>query len=115
MPPVAAADLNADSAFLEEGARLFEQRKFSEAVKAFEKLQATHPDDARVWYFSALARGFATKDWRGETERLVERGVERERLGTPNRAKIEATFASLKKETGKDWLEAYRKRVRQSS
>jgi TolA-binding protein len=114
LPPVASVDLDPDSAYLTEGVRPFEQRKYGEALKVFERLQTTHPDDARVWYFSALARGFSTNDWRGETERLVEHGIERERLGTPNRTRIDATLAFLKKEHGKDWLDAYRQRVHQN-
>jgi hypothetical protein len=112
LPPT---DPDLDGGFLTAGARFMDQRKFADALKAFEELQKTHGDDARVWYFSALARGFSTNDWRGETERLVEKGIERERLGTPNKAKIDSSFSSLKKETGKEWLAAYRQRARAAS
>ena len=107
-----ATDPDLDRGYLSEGARLMEQRKYADAFKVFHELQMTHPDDARVWYFSALARGFSTNDWRGETERLVEKGIEREREGTPNKTKIDSAFSILTKETGKDWLDAYRRRAR---
>ena len=57
-----------------------------EAKEAFARLQAANPDDARVWYFSALANGLATRDWKGESERLVDhRRRRRRRPGSPDR------------------------------
>ena len=69
------------------------------------------PDDARVWYFTALANGLATKQWTGETEELVARGVEREKAGTPPAADIDAAFSDLTRANGKDWLAYYRRRA----
>jgi hypothetical protein len=97
---------------LEPGATLLNQHKYKEALDSFTKLEQTNPDDARVWYYAALAHGFATKQWTDEgTGRLVEKGIECERAGTPPRAVIDATFSKLTSDTGKDWLAAYRKRV----
>lgn len=101
----------ADRAF-EPGAALLNQHKYKEALDYFSKLEQTNPDDARVWYYAALAHGFATKQWTEDgTGRLVEKGIECERAGTPSRDVIDATFSTLTSETGKDWLAAYRKRV----
>jgi len=101
----------ADAA-LEPGATLLNQHKYKEALDYFSKLERTNPDDARVWYYAALAHGFATRQWTEEgTGRLVEKGIECERAGTPSRAVIDATFDKLTSDQGKDWLAAYRKRV----
>jgi TolA-binding protein len=103
-----------DDPHLASALSLFEDREYAAARDAFLRLTEEDPDDARAWYFAALANGFATGDWRGETERLVKRGVERERAGTPTRAEIDAAVADadLTAATGKDWLAAYRKRAR---
>ena len=69
------------------------------------------PDDARVWYFTALANGLTSKKWTGETEELVTRGIERERYGTPPAADIDAAFSGLTRTNGKDWLAYYRGRA----
>ncbi|WP_165219670.1 tetratricopeptide repeat protein [Aquisphaera insulae] len=96
---------------LDAGAALFRSGKYAEAGKYFEELTRTSPDDARVWYFAALSRGLATHDWKGRTETLVERGLEREKAGTPDRSEIDAAFVDLTTETGRDWLAYYRKRA----
>ena len=46
---------------LRPGANLFQQRKYALALEAFRKLQVTHPQDARVWYYSALASGMLSQ------------------------------------------------------
>ncbi len=99
------------SALLQAGVESFQQRKYSEANEIFAGLSKTQPDDARIWYFAALSRGFATRDWKGETERLVTQGVEREKAGKPDKPRIDAAFADLTPETGKDWLSFYRRRA----
>ena len=93
---------------------LFRQGKWAEARDLFAKLQADSPDDARVWYFSALANGLASRDWKGESERLVAAGMAREKAGKPEKAKIDAAFADLTPATGKDWLAFYRNRTSQA-
>ncbi len=90
---------------------LFKEGKYAEAVTAFKRLQSTAADDARVWYYSALANGLATRQWRGETERLVLAGLDREKAGTPPTAEIDASFSGLTAANGKDWLAGYRKRI----
>jgi hypothetical protein len=97
-------------ALLMPGVNLFQGKKYKEASVAFSELAQVKPDDARVWYYAALSRGFATGDWKGETERLVMRGVEREKAGTPPKPEIDSAFAGLTHETGKDWLSFYRRK-----
>jgi hypothetical protein len=98
-------------ALLTPGVEQFEKKQYKEAFESFSNLAQTKPEDARVWYYAALARGFATADWKGETERLVMRGVEREKAGSPPKPEIDATFRGLTHETGKDWLNFYRRRA----
>ena len=97
---------------LQPGIELFRQKKYDQASEAFDSLTRTKPDDARVWYFAALSRGLATRDWKGQTEKLVTEGVEREKAGTPEKSQIDSAFADLTAETGKDWLAFYRRRAR---
>lgn len=91
---------------------LFKKNQFAQARDAFTKLGETSPNDARIWYYAALANGYATNVWNGETERLVNKGVETEKAGTPELAKINATFADLAPPSVKAWLDAYRSRAR---
>lgn len=97
---------------IKPAADLFGAKKFADARAALAKLQQSNPEDARVWYYSALANGFATGKWDGETEQLVLKGVERERAGTPDAAQIDAAFSGLTGATGKSWLAAYRQRAK---
>lgn len=91
--------------------RLFQGKQYAEASSAFRALAQGHPDDARAWYFAAIANGLATRHWRGETEQLVNKGVERERAGTPGTAEIDAAFAELTKDNGREWLSFFRHRA----
>jgi hypothetical protein len=97
---------------LQPGIELFRQKKYDQASEAFDSLTTTKPDDARVWYFAALSRGLATRDWKGQTEKLVSEGVEREKAGTPEKSQIDSAFADLTAETGRDWLAFFRRRAR---
>ena len=108
----AAATETADQA-MEPAVDLFKQGKYAEANAAFAKLQAAYPDDARVWYFSALSNGLATRNWKGESEKLVATGMAKEKAGTPDKAKIDAAFGDLTTLSGKDWLAFYRNRAAQ--
>ncbi len=99
------------STLLRAGVELFQQKNYDQASEIFASLSKTHPEDARVWYYAALSRGLATRDWKGETERLVIQGVDREKAGKPNKVQIDAAFADLSPETGKDWLAFYRHRA----
>jgi hypothetical protein len=93
----------------ERGATLFRDGNYAQARDFFVEQAEAHPDDARLWYYAAVANGIATRDWRGETERLVRRGIERERAGTPGHAEIDTLFAGLTEPQGKEWLRAWRK------
>jgi len=95
----------------ELGAALFREGKYAAARDVFLNLVQNDSDDARLWYFAALSNGLTTTEWTGDTERLVRRGVEREKAGTPARAEIEAQFSALKREQGKDWLKDWRNRA----
>jgi len=99
-----------DARYLAQGMKLFKQNRFKEALGVFNRLELTSPDDARVWYFAALSHGFATGQWSGGTERLVEKGIERERAGTPGTQVIDAAFSELSPAQGRDWITEYRRR-----
>jgi tetratricopeptide (TPR) repeat protein len=97
---------------LEIGEREFRAGRYQEAYDIFRRLLQARPDDARVWYYAALSYGLATRDWGRATEMMVEEGVGRERAGKPPRPEIDAAFTGLTKETGKEWLDFYRRRAR---
>jgi hypothetical protein len=87
--------------------------QYKDSREFFRRLESETPDDARVWYYSALANGFATGQWDSPgTRQLVEKGIAREGAGTPDRSTIDAEFKDLTSATGKDWLSAYRSRVK---
>src|SRR5262249_39914387 len=94
-----AANAEADRA-LALGIGLFKGGGYARARDVLVKQAEATPDDARLWYAAALASGLASGDWRGETERLVKRGVDRERAGTPPRVEIDAVFAGLPEQQG---------------
>lgn len=93
------------------GAALFREGKYVGARELFLALVQNTPDDARLWYFAALANGLTSGDWRGETERLVRRGLACEKGGTPKRSDIDAQFSTLTRDQGKDWLNNWRERA----
>ena len=95
---------------LEQGVQLFKDRKYKEAGDLFRKLTDEFPKDARVWYYAALSNGLATNQWRGETERLVNQGVEREKAGSPKAPEIDAVMTDLAP-ASKKWLDFYRQRA----
>jgi TolA-binding protein len=97
------------SGSLKPGVDLFRQKQYDQASEYFSGLTKAYPNDARVWYFAALARGLATREWTGQTEKLVSQGVEREKAGKPEKTEIDSAFSDLKTETGKDWLNYYRR------
>ena len=79
---------------MEMGIHLLEQGQYESARKIFDGLQRSEPSDARVWYFGALAVGLASGDWDDEARHLVEKGLERERAGTPPAAAIDAALVT---------------------
>jgi TolA-binding protein len=105
------ANANAEADFA-RAVDLYKKNQFGPAREAFVKLQEVTPNDARVWYYAALSNGYATGAWNdGETVRLVTKGIELEKSGNPDAAKINAAFADLPGGT-KSWLDAYRARAR---
>ena len=106
-PPL--EDVNvADEAF-GQGVELFQKSRYDDALNLFSRMEQTHPNDARVWYFAALSNGLATGKWDGKTAELVQKGIEREKAGSPKPAEIDTAFRDLTTATGKDWLAGYRK------
>ena len=110
--PVATARPRASTGLdLGPGIESFKKGDYAAAVNAFRALTREHPDDARAWYFAALANGLATGQWKGETEDLVNKGIECEKAGNPAPAEIDAAFSSLTKANGREWLTYYRQRA----
>jgi hypothetical protein len=93
------------------GAALFRDGKYVAARDVFLALIKNDPNDARLWYFAALASGLTSGDWTGESDRMVRRGLELEQGGKPKRSDIDAQFSTLTREQAKDWLEEWRKRA----
>ena len=85
--------------------------KYAAVREVFLTLVQNDPNDARLWYFAALANGLTSGDWAGESEGMVRRGLACEQGGKPKRSDIDAQFSTLTKEQGKDWLEEWRKRA----
>ena len=105
-------DVNIEDGAFRQAVALCKQGKYRDALELFRRLEQTNPHDARVWYFAALSNGFATGKWDGKTAELVQKGIEREKAGSPGSAEIDAAFRDLTPATGKDWLAAYRKGAR---
>jgi hypothetical protein len=95
------------------GAALFREGRYAAAREVFLALIENHQNDARLWYFAALANGLTSGEWTGESERMVRRGLECEQGGRPKRSDIDAQFSTVTKEQGKDWLEDWRRRAGQ--
>jgi hypothetical protein len=99
---------------LGEGLALFQKGLYAQAGASFRALTVDHGDDARAWYLAAVSNGLATNNWSGPTEELVNKGVEREKAGTPGSAEIDAALAGLTKTTGRDWLAFFRQKAKKS-
>lgn len=91
---------------------MFKASRYKEASTLFRTLTQSRPDDARVWYYAGLSNGLATNDWAGETLRLVNKGVEREKAGTPDKAKIDASLANVTEPSVKKWVDYFRRAAR---
>lgn len=89
-----------------QGIELLNGGKFDDAYKFFEKLGTTNPNDARVWYFAALGYGWAHDDFKpgSKTLSLLQKGLEREKAGTPASSEVEKAFKELSSDSGKLWL-----------
>jgi uncharacterized protein YoxC len=97
---------------LESGIGQFREKRYRDAYRTFRRLLISHPDDARIWYYSALAYGLGSNDWGRITESMAEEGVSREKASHPPKSAIDSALAGLTKETGKEWIDAYRQRAR---
>ena len=93
---------------MSQAVELFKAGKYKEASDVFKTVENNDPKDARVWYYAAMSRGLSTADWKGNTETLVKKGIEREKAGTPKVEEIDSEFAKLPA-TVKPWLDYYRK------
>jgi len=110
-PTPGPADVDVAGQAMGQAVDLFKKGKYKEAADAFRKLSQDEGNDARVWYYAALANGFATGNWKGDTEAYVKKGIEREKAGSPPPDRIDAVFTDLTTQTGKDWLAGYRKKA----
>jgi chaperonin cofactor prefoldin len=111
-PPPSSERSGSAVSSLESGEGRFREGRYQEAYDIFRKMLQAQPEDARVWYYAALSYGLATRDWGRATETMVNEGVNREKAGKPPKPEIDAAFAGLTKETGKEWLDYYRRRAR---
>ncbi len=106
--PSEPVNVNVEGQSFAQAVDLFKAGKYKEAGDVLKTTEANDPKDARVWYYAALCRGASTKDWQNDTLKLVQKGVAREKAGTPPTADIDAEFAKLDASM-KTWLDFYRK------
>lgn len=105
-PPVSPEDE------LQRGIGLFHNGRYRESREVFDRLtQSLAPDDARAWYYDALATGLSTGDWTQAAPRLAREGVKHEKAGSPSSDKIDQALDDLTEPTGRDWIAAYRNRI----
>jgi TolA-binding protein len=107
--PEAAKPAVVDAAAMTPALDLFKAGKYADALAAFKALPAT---DARVLYFTALSNGLASNDWKGDTEQIALKGVDREKAGSPPKADIDAAVAGLTPAQGKAWLDFFRAKAK---
>jgi len=100
-----------DSAY-EAGVSQFRAKHYRDAYVIFRKLVQSQPDDARVWYYAAVSYALSSRDWGRDAQIMAEQGAEREKAGKPPKPEIDAALAGLTTETGKEWLDFYRRRAR---
>ncbi|AGA28865.1 hypothetical protein [Singulisphaera acidiphila] len=91
------------------GINAFKASRYKEASDLFRALTVSRPDDARVWYYAALSHALATNQWKDETIRLFNKAVEREKAGTPAKALIDASLASVTEPSVKKWVDYFRR------
>jgi predicted Zn-dependent protease len=116
LPPATTAtgrmeDPGPDNPTMDLGIHLLERGQYASAREVFLRLQVAQPNDARVWYLSALAEGLTGGDWDGAAKRLAEKGLECERAGHPSTARIDAALATRTPIKGEDWIASLRRRV----
>jgi TolA-binding protein len=111
-PPPAGESNPPEEPAIESGVSLFREKRYADAYADFRRLLQTEPDDARLWYYAALSFGLSTGHWERMTQTMVDEGIAREKAGKPSKPEIDAALAGLTTETGKDWLDFYRRRAR---
>lgn len=89
--------------------------QYATAREVFLRPLVAQPDDARVWYLSAMAEGLTSGDWDGEARRFAEKGLECERAGHPSTAQIDAALATRTPIKGEDWIASLRRRFLSAS
>ncbi len=92
------------------GVTLLERGEYASAREVFLRLELAEPRDARVWYLGSLATGMATGKWDGEAKSFAEKGIERERAGTPPSAEIDTLLATRSSIKGVPWLNSLRRK-----
>lgn len=97
----------ADEATLKLATGLLHEGHYSQSYEVLRRLQRERPDDARVWYLSALAHGLSTDKWDGKTKQLAEHGIACERSGHPSHQAIDDALSGLSS-VGKDWIASQR-------
>lgn len=102
----------ANEATLKLAGGLLREGHHSQAYEVLRRLQRERPNDARVWYLSALANGLATGKWDGKTKELAKRGLECEREGHPSSSEIDHALAGVSSAFGNDWLASQRSNVK---
>ena len=111
-PPIGTGESEPEEAVaadpLDEAIQQFKDEDYQGARDALIGMTEDGSDDARVWYYAALANGKATGDWKGETERLVRRAVELEKAGSPSSEEIDAAFNDLGQREFSAWLDFFR-------
>lgn len=107
-PPAASQPPNPT---MELGIKLLQRGQNASAREVFARLENAQPNDARVWYFAALAAGLASGDWEGEAKQLVEKGIERERNGSPSTAEVNAALKTRVPIEGMPWLNSLRRQA----
>ncbi len=113
--PMSEIELGPTDPTMALGIDLLQRGQQATAREVFLRLQVARPDDARVWYFSALSEGLTSGNWDGEAKRLAEKGLECERAGHPSTATIDAALATRTPIKGEDWIASLRRRVLSAS
>jgi hypothetical protein len=114
MPVTPTGSRNPINPTIEQGISQLERGEFALARATFSSLQAVQPDDARVWYLSALAEGLTSGNWDGEAKRFAEKGLECERAGHPSTSTVDLTLATRTAVKGEAWLASLRAGMRRT-
>jgi chaperonin cofactor prefoldin len=111
-PPSSSEKVDSGGSTYEAGVSQFRDKQYRAAYVTFRKVLQSQPDDARSWYYAALSYGLTGGDWGRDAQVMATEGAAREKAGKPSRSEIDAAFAGLTKDTGKEWLDFYRQRAR---